>query len=423
MDRRSFLITSTATAALAAVRSSAADANDTVTIGVMGVRGRGRGLAVGFAEMPDVKVAYLCDVDERVIEDCSQRVEKNQGEKPKAVSDFRRILEDPGVDAIVVATPDHWHALATILACQAGKDVYVEKPASHNHVEGRRMVEAARKYQRVVQHGTQSRSGEHYQAAVELLRSGQLGQVLMAKAINNQKRANIGRAQDEPTPKGVDYDMWLGPAALRPFNPNRFHYNWHWHWDYGTGDMGNDGVHQIDVARWGLGVELPDAVAASGAKLYFDDDQQTPDTQTVVFEYPRCQLLYEMRLWAPYHEHGMFNGNVFYGEKGCLVLGHHGWKVTWADNQPGPSMNSSDRDLAHRRNFVDCVKSRSPQKLNAEIEEGVRSASLCHFGNISYRVGRRLRLDDAKAAFIGDEEATALTTREYRSPWIVPDKV
>jgi predicted dehydrogenase len=389
----------------------------------MGVRGRGSSLANGFAGMPDVEVAYLCDVDEQIRNDRAEAVSSRQGRSPELVEDFRRILDDASVDALVVATPDHWHALATILACQANKDVYVEKPASHNLVEGRRMIEAAQKYGRVVQHGTQSRSGAHYQTAIEFLRSGQLGRVLMAKAVNNQKRANIGHAKDGPPPPGVNYDLWLGPAPKRPFNPHRFHYHWHWFWDYGTGDLGNDGVHQVDIARWGLGAEHPTAVSSSGAKLHFDDDQETPDTQVVTFEYPGCQLLYEMRLWAPYNEHGFSNGNVFYGEEGMLELGATGWKVTWADNKRGPQSGTSDKDEAHRRNFIDCVKARTPEKLNAGIREGHLSALHCHLGNLSYRLGRRLEFDGATESFRHDAEADALRTREYRDPWIVPQTV
>lgn len=421
MDRRQFLAASAALTTAVVSRSHSESAAETLTVGVMGVRGRGRGLAAGFAAMPDVHVAYLCDVDESVIPDTSKKVEAAQGKAPQAITDFRKMLDDQGVDAIVIATPDHWHALATVLACQANKHVYVEKPASHNYAEGQRMIEAARKYRRVVQHGTQSRSGEHYQAAIDFLHQGKLGRVLLAKAINNQKRANIGKAQDGPVPTGVNYDMWLGPSPQRPFNPNRFHYNWHWFWDYGTGDIGNDGVHQLDIARWGLGVELPLAISCSGSKLYFDDDQQTPDTQTVIYEYPQCQLIYEMRLWTPYLEHGFTNGNVFYGEKGVMVLSHTGWKVFWEGHEPGPSMGSSERDLAHRRNFVDCIKAGTPEKLNAEIEKGHLSSALCHFGNIAYRVGRRLRFDPSNQAFLDDPQATQLLTREYRSPWTFPE--
>jgi predicted dehydrogenase len=429
INRRGFLKESAGRAAAFAAGAGvvtsgrAVAANEKVIVGVMGVRGRGSGLAAGFAGMPDVEVAYVCDVDESLLPPRASTVAETQGRSPEQVTDFRRILENKAVDALVVAAPDHWHALATIRACQAGKDVYVEKPASHNIREGRKMIEAARRYERVVQVGTQSRSGAHFHSAIEFLRSGKLGKIIMAKAINNQKRANIGHAEDGPVPPGVHYDMWLGPAPKRPFNRNRFHYNWHWFWEYGTGDLGNDGVHQVDVARWGLGVEQPTAVSCSGGKFHFDDDQQTPDTQIVTWEYPECQLVYEMRLWAPYSQSGFSNGNIFFGEKGYMVLGAGGWKVVWEGDEPGPESGASDRDDAHRRNFIDCIKARTPEKLNAEIREGHLSAMLCHLGNISYRVGRRLPFDADTESFGRDDEANGYLTREYRSPWVVPEEV
>lgn len=436
-DRREFLQDSAKIAAgFAALRSAAqaapalaaqpnpgkkASASEKVVLGVVGVRGRGRGLAQGFAGLSDAEVAYVCDVDQTVIPAAAKGVADAQKKDPRAVGDFRRVLEDPAVDAVVVATPDHWHALISILAMQAGKDVYVEKPVSHNVREGRVMIQAAKRYGRVVQAGTQSRSGAHYQSAVDYLRSGKLGRVLVAKAINSQRRANIGKKPDAAAPAGVDYDMWLGPAPKRPFNPNRFHYNWHWMWDYGTGDMGNDGVHQVDVARWGLGATSPTAITCSGAKLFFDDDQETPDTQLVTMEYPGAHLIFEQRIWAPYREHGFENGNVFYAEKGYMLLGHDGWKVFGPKGEPGPTSGPSDRDRAHLQNFVDCVKSRKTP--NAPIEDGHYSAMVCHLGNIAYRVGRRLQFDPKAETITGDKEATALLTRKYRKPWVVPDKL
>ncbi len=427
VNRRRFVEHTTrilaATAACGTLQESQATPLSTLSVGIMGVRGRGRGLATGFAGMPDVEVTYICDVDEEVLHTRSSDIQQLQGKSPKSVRDFRRILDDPGVDALVVATPDHWHALATISACQAGKDVYVEKPASHSIWEGRQMIAAARKYDRVVQHGTQSRSGAHFQSAMAFLQSGKLGEVLAAKAINHQKRADIGYLQDETIPENVDYNLWLGPAPLRPFNRNRFHYNWHWFWEYGTGDLGNDGVHQVDVARWGLGVEYPTAVSSSGGKLHFQDDQQTPDTQLACWEFNGRQLIYEMRLWTPYGEHGFSNGNIFYGENGLLILGSDGWKVIWADNQPGPSSGPSDRDDAHRRNFIDCVKQHTPQDLNAEIQEGHLSSLLCHTANISYRTGKRLRFDHSSETFIEAADANGYLKRNYRKPWVIPDSV
>ncbi|MBI4601135.1 MAG: Gfo/Idh/MocA family oxidoreductase, partial [Planctomycetes bacterium] len=294
-----------------------------------------------------------------------------------------------------------------------------EKPCSHNLREGRAMVEAARTHRRIVQHGTQSRSGETFLTATEFLKKGELGRILQAKVVNSQLRANIGRKKDEPAPPaGVDYDLWLGPAPSRPFNPNRFHYNWHWFWDYGTGDLGNDSVHAVDYTRWMLGVRDPIAVSASGGKLHFDDDQETPDTQSVTWEFEGCFMTFEMRIWSPYREHGMENGCVLYGENGCMELSPQGWKVTWRDDQPGPTGKGSGRAEAHFQNFIDCVRSRGTP--NAEILEGHLSSRLCHLGNIATRVGRRLRFDARTETILEDEEANRLLGREHRRGFELP---
>jgi predicted dehydrogenase len=395
--------------------------SEKVVVAVMGVRGRGRGLAQGFAGLKDAEVAYLCDVDESVVPAALKAVTDGQTKTPKVVKDFRRVLDDPAVDALVIAAPDHWHAPATIYACQAGKHVYVEKPCSHNVREGRLMVDAARRHNRVVQVGTQARSMPDRQACIEFLRSGKLGRVIMAKAVNSQRRADIGRKKDGPVPPGVDYDLWLGPAPKRPFNENRFHYNWHWFWDYGTGDLGNDGVHQVDVGRWGLGVTAPVSVTCHGGKYYFDDDQETPDTQVVVWDFGKCTLVFEQRIWAPYKERGLENGNVFYCEDGYVVLDRGGWQAFGKNDEPVPVEGNRVRGEAHLQDFVDAVK--TGRKPNADIEEGHYSALLCHLGNISHRVGRRLKFDPAKETFIGDAEANRLLSREYRKPFGLPEKV
>ncbi len=429
VHRRSFLKTSAAgtagliagAAAAPAVGAGPLGANERVGVVSIGVRGRGRNHAESFAAIEGVEVLAVADVDSRVLPRAIAGVAKRQERRPRGVNDFRTLLDDKSVDAISIATPDHWHGPATILGCQAGKDVYVEKPCSHNIREGRLMVEAARKYERIVQHGTQSRSGETFRTAREFLKSGKLGKILVAKVINSQLRANIGRKKDSPAPQGVDYDLWLGPAPERPFNPNRFHYNWHWHWDYGTGDIGNDGVHAIDYARWLLEVEDPIAVSASGGKLHFDDDQQTPDTQTVTFEFGDRHLIYEMRIWTPYNEHGIENGAVFYGDKGYMELSPHGWRVFFRGNNPGPTAPGGARGPAHFKNFIDCVRSRATP--NAEIREGHLSSRLAHLGNIATRVGRRLRFDAKTETFIGDDEANRLIGREYRKRFEVPGNV
>lgn len=426
MDRRTFLQGSAGwTAGLGAASASSAPAaqeprkqaaSERVRVAVMGVRGRGRNLAQNFAELPNAEVVYLCDVDERVIPSALKSVTDKQKGEPKVVKDFRRILEDKSVDALVVATPDHWHAPATILACQAGKHVYVEKPCSHNVREGRLMVNAARRHNRVVQVGTQSRSMPDRKALMEFLRSGKLGRLIVAKAVNNQRRGNIGKKADSETPSGVDYDLWLGPAPKRPFNENRFHYNWHWFWDYGTGDLGNDGIHQVDVARWGLGVTAPVTVTCHAGKYYFDDDQETPDTQTVVWDFGKSTLVFEQRIWAPYTERGLDNGNIFYCENGYVVLGRRGWEAFDKDDKP-VSTEKAGSEGGHQADFIECIK--TGKKPSADIEEGHYSAMLCHLGNIAHRVGRRLNFDAKTETCTGDEEANRLLTRRYRQPWTI----
>jgi len=420
MKRRELLKAGLAFGAATVVPGCASGANERVTLGIMGVNGRGRSLAQGFASLPDAQIKYVCDVDSRVIPKTVELIASKQGKTPEAIGDFRRILDDKEVDGLIVATPDHWHALATILACQAGKDVYVEKPCSHNVVEGRRMIEAARHYNRVVQVGTQRRSSPFFHETIAYLQSGKLGKIHMAKAINSQKRKDIGHAADAPVPPEVDYDLWLGPAPQHAFNPNRFHYNWHWFWDYGTGDLGNDGVHHVDVARWALGMTVPGAISSGGGKFAFDDDQQTPDTQIATYQAGDALLVYEMRLWSPYSERGLENGNIFYGEDGYMVLGDEGYEVyekkdKLVDSAKKPKGRG---EVEHYGNFVACIKSRATP--NGDIEEGHRSALLCHLGNIAQRVGRTIRFDAADESIPGDAEAARLLSRTYRDPWNLP---
>lgn len=421
MDRRSFLQTAAAGATL--LPSSVA-ANDKINVAVIGIRGQGRHLAGKFAGQPDVNLVALCDVDPGVYEKTAEIVAEKQGKKPPLVTDLRKVLDDKSVDAVVIATPDHWHAPATILACDAGKDVYVEKPASHNFHEGRWMVEAARRNKRIVQLGTQSRSRPSTQRAMELIRSGKIGKVLMAKAWDVQLRNNIGHKNDGPVPAGVDYDTWIGAAPAMPFNENRFHYNWHWHWNYGTGDMGNDGVHQLDIARQAIGVEYPTEVSGMGRKVFFNDDQQTPDTMNITFNYPDKALIWEMRIWTPYGMEGQENGVAVYGSNGTLHIGR--WDRVWGFkvyDEKGKLVqddvkNETDADPAHPRNFLDCVRSRKAP--NAEIAIGHTSSTLCHLGNIVAKTGRTLKFDAATNSIVGDAEANKLLGRKYRNHWATP---
>ncbi len=421
MNRRYFL--QSAVAGAAAARQAVA-ASDRVTIAMVGVRGQGRSLTNRFASLPDVNIAYLCDVDERVFERAASIVEEKKGTRPKLAGDIRRVLDDKSVDAVVIATPDHWHAPATILACDAGKDVYVEKPASHNVREGRLMVEAARRNRRVVQLGTQSRSRPSTQRGIEYVKSGKLGRVLMAKAWNAQMRDDIGHKADSAVPPGVDYDTWLGPAPALPFNENRFHYNWHWHWHFGTGDIANDGVHQIDIARWALGVEAPVEASGMGRKLFFSDDQQTPDTMNITFTYEGNKaLLFEMRIWNPYGLEGQDNGVAVYGSGGMAHIGR--WGGRWgfrAWDEKGKLVVSDDVNEpdTHPQNFIESVRTRKAP--NAEIETGHISSLHCHLGNIVARTGRTAKFDPQSETISGDAEANRLTRREYRKHWATPER-
>lgn len=419
MNRRYFL--PTVAAGLSAVRLAPA-ASDRVNVAVIGVRGRGRALTGGFAKLADANVEYLVDVDDRVVPAAVAVLEKAGRKPPKVVRDMRRVFDDKSIDAVVIATPDHWHAPAAILACDAGKDVYLEKPCSHNIREGRLIVEAARRNKRIVQHGTQSRSRESTREAIDYIHAGNIGKVVMAKAWDVQRRADIGHKADSPVPAEVDYDTWVGPAQFMAFNENRFHYNWHWHWNFGTGDAGNDGAHQIDMARWALGVELPTQAAGTGGKLYFDDDQQTPDTINATFRYPGKMLMFEMRIWNPYGMEGVENGVAVYGGTGMVQIGKWdrlwGYKVYDEKGKLVKHEQSPGEDEAHVRNFLDCVKSRKAP--NAEIETGFRSVVHCHLANIVARTGRTVHYDANTDSVTGDAEAAKLTRRTYRDHWSKP---
>lgn len=428
MNRRD-LLKGVATGIAAAGMSSSAAAqssSESLVIGAVGCGGRGRQHAKLLAGRKDVRVAWVCDPDAKRAATAASEVEAVSGRKPRIVLDLRRVLDDAAVDAITVATPDHWHGPATILACKAGKHVYVEKPCSHNVREGRLMIEAARQYKRVVQVGTQARNSKHVRRALQLLRDGAIGDVLVAKAWDSQRRANIGRGRPSEPPPHLDYDLWLGPAPYEPFHANRLHYNWHWRFAFGTGDLGNDGVHELDLALWGLGVDgqHPESVTASGAKLFFDDDQQFPDTQNVILDFApvgengrRKQAIFELRIWTPYRVEGYENGNAFYGTKGFLLLGKndnfklYGERNKLIEETPADGTNT-ENTLIHHADFVDCI--RSGKRPQADIAFGHHSAAACHLGNIASRLKRTLFFDGEKERFVGDDEANKLLTRDYR---------
>ncbi len=392
-------------------------ANERIRHAVIGIGNQGRHHCERFAKLNNCEVVAVCDVDperrKRAADILSDTGRVDQYE------DYRRIIDDDSIDTISVTTPDHWHTPIALAAILAGKHVYVEKPCCHNINEGKLLVKAADKYNKCVQHGTQSRSGQGIRNAMQFLHEGKLGKVRLAKAINHQHRGPIGKAPVSDPPPGVNYDLWLGPAPKHPFTKNRWHYNWHWFWDYGTGDIGNDGIHQIDVARWGLGVDLPHAVSSTGGQLYYDDDHQTPDTQSATYEYDDCYLMFEMRLWTRYKLEGHDNGTIFYGEKGILEVGRNGCEVTFI-NEPKQKIGGGSDFDENARNFLQCVKNNAPSQLNAPLQEGFRSAALSHLGNIGTRVGRKLNFDTESCTFIDDSEANSLLTRNYRKGYELP---
>jgi predicted dehydrogenase len=427
LHRRRFLTASAATAASLTALTAAGAAgrpNERIQIAVMGVRGRGRDHIRMFSALDDVEIAYVCDPDDNVVPAALKAVAARQKRPPRVERDVRRVLQDKAVTALVIAAPDHWHALATIWACQAGKHVYVEKPASHNLIEGRRMVEAARKYHRVVQLGTQSRSSASLARAAEFVRSGKLGKTPHARAWIGGSRPNIGHQKDAEAPTGVDYNLWLGPAPERPFNANRFHYRWHWMWDYGTGELGNNGIHALDRLRWIMDLDAPTRIVAAGGKFFYDDDQETPDTLTATYEFPTCSVSCEHRIWSP----GTGDGAAIYGEHGILMLDREGWHVQKGVDatDKGDGEERSVEGSVHQRNFIDCIKSSSGTSVrrpNADIEEGHKSTRLCHLGNIAFRTGRALRFDADTETLVGDAEANRLLGRTYRKPFVLPEKV
>jgi len=427
VNRRTFLAGAGSGAAALALGSGAraAGPNDRLRVAVIGFHGRGQSHIDAFTADRRTTVATLCDVDTRLFDKASSSVEAKGGARPECVQDLRRVFDDKAIDVVSIATTNHWHALATVWACQAGKDVYVEKPVSHNFLEGRKMVEAARKHGRVVQTGTQSRSAKGIAEGIAFLRSGGIGTVYLAKGLCYKPRGSIGHKADAAVPAGVDYNLWLGPAPERPFNPNRFHYEWHWNWDYGNGDLGNQGIHQMDIARWGLGNEgWPMAITGSGGRFGYKDDGETPNTELCTYRFDDAELIFEVRGLATNAEQGVKVGNIFYGTKGILTINGNRWATFLGEAskalEPGPK---GDGGGDHFGNFVDAVLARDPKALHAEIVEGHRSSALCHLGNIAYRTGRALKFDGATETFLGDAAANALLGREYRSPFTMPEKV
>ena len=428
INRRRFMGLAAGAAAGLAVSGPGAraqGANDRLVVAVMGTSrsnsgknpGRGSSLAMGMAALAGVEVAYVCDVDEKYLAAAVADVASKQTRTPLGVKDFRRVLDDKAVDALVIATPDHWHAPAAILGCAAGKHVYVEKPCSHNAREGELLIQAARKYRRVVQHGTQRRSWPSHIEAIQALREGAIGKVLSAQAYYLfSDRPTIGHGKVAPVPEHLDWSLWQGPAPEREYRDNVVHYNWHWFWHWGTSELGNNGVHVIDVARWGLGAETPVQVSSMGAKLRYDDDQETPDTNVVTFRFADDRLLtWEGRSWGGRSPADVGHQVAFFGEHGTLLISGTGYSIKDPSGIEVAKGSSNGGDAVHLQNFVDSIRGKAP--LNAEIEEGFKSTLLCHLGNISYRTGRTLKIDPATRRIDGDKEAMGYWSREYRNGW------
>ena len=425
--RRRFIRTTGAALAAGPLILSRAQAapSETVNHAVIGIGGRGLGHVKSFNAIKNCKVIAVSDLDPTRLDKAAEEL---QDPSVKKYKDFRKLLENKDVDSVSVATADHWHVPVALAALLAGKHVYVEKPCSHNIHESNLLAKLAKESGKCVQHGTQRRSSAEDMAGVRAMKEGLIGDVYMAKAINHQLREKIGKAKEEAPPPGVDYDLWLGPAPKVPFTKNRWHYNWHWFWDYGNGDLANDGSHQIDEAIWGLDVDMqyPDAVVASGGQLWYDDDHETPDTQTVIYEYPGKQILFEMRLWTPYKMEGHDNGCVFYGTKGKMDIGRKGAVATVdgkvIDVKPADYGIESEEIMA---NFVTAVRHDDPSLLNNPISIGAVVTNVCHLGNIAYRAqAGRMTYDPKTESITGacgnEKKANSLIKREYRQGYELP---
>ncbi len=432
LNRREFLGKS-ALAALAAgtfsppfIRSARAGEpgpNDKVRLGLIGCGGMGQGDLKCFFLNPEVDCAVICDVDDAQIAKGLDICQEQRGKKPDAVKDFRRVLDRKDIDVVLIATPDHWHALPMVMAAQAGKDIYVEKPLAKTIAEGRAMLEASRRHNRVVQMGSQWRSADHIIEAAELIRSGQLGKVSLARAwAFLDWLPSIGHVADGPPPSTVDYDFWLGPAPLRPFNQNRFIFNFRWFWDYAGGLMTDWGVHLLNIASMGLPPENPKSVSACGGKFIFDDDSETPDSLVTVYEFPSCQLIWEHRAGINNGLNGRSWGIEWHGTEGSIILDDTGWDLKTEPkkgNIPSQKVKGKgDPRPAHVRNFLSCVKSRQQPVLNLEI--GHRVSSLAHLGNIAYRTGHKIAWDSVAEKVIDDDKADKLVHVKYRKPWSLP---
>lgn len=419
MNRRTFLSTTGRAAGALALYGAipgtrGADApSRQLRVGVIGL-GRGFDHVKALVQIPGVQVAWLCDIDDHRAAAAAKWLEGKQERAAKTTRNLQHLLDDSALDGVTIATPNFWHAPATILACKAGKHVYVEKPGSHNAQEAEWMVAAARRHQRKVQMGTQRRSWPGVIEAMQRLREGVIGKVLSASTYYDALRPSIGRGKAVPVPANIDYALWQGPVPERPYVDNLVHYNWHWRWHWGGGELANNGVHALDVARWGLGVDHPSRLTYVGGRYFYDDDQETPDTAVATYDFGKCGISFDQSSCNPRVE-AKNTWVTFYGERGSLAQIGSGYKIY---DLKGAEIGSGDGpggDMIHFKNWVDAIRDNVP--LNQEIENGQRSTLLCHLGNIAYRVRRELHCDPATGKILKDAEARKFWSREYRSGW------
>jgi len=433
--RRGFLRQSAALGAATTLPASRVlGANDRIRLALIGCGGMGRGDLRDALRVKNTECVALCDVDDSQTATALKQVLETGSAKPDLMTrDFRRVIDRKDIDAVIIGTPDHWHALPAILACQSGKDVYVEKPLSVSIAEGRAMVDAARKYDRVVQMGTQQRSASHYTAAVDYVKSGKLGKIRLVRAwAYLDWVGELPVKPDTDPPEGVDYDFWLGPAPRRPFNRNRFHFSFRWYWDYCGGLMTDWGAHMIDIANWAMGIKAPSSAVSVGGKFgYPQDAMETPDTQQVIWEFPEFSMIWEHALGVGRGPEAREHGVAFHGNDGVLVIDRDGWEV-WGETDkvgrrvreyrsaglPRQSAGSENYHLLHVQNFLECMRTR--ERPRSDVEIGHNSMVACHLGNIAYRLGRRVQWDVENERMIGDSEAQRYVSREYRAPWKLP---
>ena len=394
--------------------------SEKIRLGLIGCGGISQADLPCFLQHKEVDCPVICDVDPSHLAERARMVEELRGKAPETVSDFRRIIDRQDIDMVLVCTPDHWHALPTIMACEAGKDVYVEKPLGKTIDEGRAMLEAAKANSRVVQMGTQWRSGEHYRAAVECVQSGRIGKVRMVRAwAYLDWLGGVGNPPDGDPPAGVGYDMWLGPAAKRPFNPNRFHFNFRWFWDYAGGLMTDWGVHLLNVCLWAMGPEPPLRVSSMGGKMVLDDNSETPDTQVTVYEFPKYTLVFEHQIQGGIGPGGQPHGMLFSGTEGTVIVNEGGWELIPEPKKKGleavKAPAGKDARPAHIANFLECLRTREKPVENLEVGHYV--SSIAHLGNLAFNSGAEVHWDVEKEAVIGNAKADALVGCEYRAPW------